>query len=329
MSPYEIFLALDHQTLKDWVGVCKEDLHLDFKILSGGDNFNRDDRKNLAKAISGFANSDGGVLVWGVDARPDGSGADVVLELSPITNCSVAFSHLQAYTGKAVSPLVTGVENRMIELQDGSGFLATFVPRSDTAPHMACLGEARYFKRSGDSFYRMEHFDLEDMFGRRAHPKLEFLLSPFANLPSRASLSEGGQRSVVVNFVLALANAGRGIARFPYLQIKAVEPFFISPHGLDGNGNHGLPLRPKLASSREEFVFAGGINDVIHPNTLMNVALIKIRFNEEDEVPDLYLDYSFSAEGQKLSSSRTTIDRETIYSIGQSAMEERFPRATK
>lgn len=29
---------------------------------------------------------------------------------------------------------------------------------------MAKLEEDRYYKRSGDSFYRMEHFDLEDMF---------------------------------------------------------------------------------------------------------------------------------------------------------------------
>ena len=329
MTPYETFLNLDYQTLKDWIGVCKEDIHLDCKILSGGDSFNRDDRKNLAKAISGFANSDGGLLVWGVDARSDGSGADVVSGLTPITNCSVAYSDLQSLTGKAVSPLVDNVKHRMIEIGEGSGFIVTYVPRSDTAPHMACLGEKRYFKRSGDSFYCLEHFDLEDMFGRRAHPQLELSLTPFADMLGRASISSGGQRSVVVNFVVALANSGRGIARFPYLQIQAADPFFISPHGLDGNGNNGLPQRPKLASSREEFVFAGGMNDVIHPDTIMNVALVKIRFNEGDEVPDLCLDYSFSAEGQKLFSSRTTIARETICSIGLSAMEEGLPRTTK
>ena len=33
---------------------------------------------------------------------------------------------------------------------------------------MAKLGEDRYYKRSGDSFRKMEHFDLEDMFGPAA-----------------------------------------------------------------------------------------------------------------------------------------------------------------
>jgi hypothetical protein len=38
---------------------------------------------------------------------------------------------------------------------------------------MAKFGQDRYYKRSGDTFRRMEHFDLEDMFGRRPRPKLE------------------------------------------------------------------------------------------------------------------------------------------------------------
>ncbi|MBK9618694.1 MAG: ATP-binding protein [Candidatus Obscuribacter sp.] len=43
----------------------------------------QDDRTHLAKSIGGFANSDGGVLVWGVDARVQ-NGIDGVCELYPI-----------------------------------------------------------------------------------------------------------------------------------------------------------------------------------------------------------------------------------------------------
>lgn len=46
-----------------------EELFLDFKqAVSVGKNFttlHRDDRKNLSKAISGFGNSEGGVIIWG------------------------------------------------------------------------------------------------------------------------------------------------------------------------------------------------------------------------------------------------------------------------
>jgi hypothetical protein len=45
-----------------------EDLHLDFKQLQRPFE-HRDDKRNLAKALSGFANSDGGIIIWGIDAR--------------------------------------------------------------------------------------------------------------------------------------------------------------------------------------------------------------------------------------------------------------------
>src|SRR6266545_1698949 len=51
-----------------------EGLFLDFK--RSGDNgvgasLHADDWKNLAKAISGFGNSEGGVVLWGVDCKAD------------------------------------------------------------------------------------------------------------------------------------------------------------------------------------------------------------------------------------------------------------------
>lgn len=45
-----------------------ENLFLDFKRSAtngAGSKLHRDDRKNLAKAISGFGNSEGGIIVWG------------------------------------------------------------------------------------------------------------------------------------------------------------------------------------------------------------------------------------------------------------------------
>ena len=58
-----------------------EELFLDFKQdVSDGKNFttlHRDDRKNLAKAISGFGNSEGGVVLWGVECSRDLEAGDV------------------------------------------------------------------------------------------------------------------------------------------------------------------------------------------------------------------------------------------------------------
>ena len=67
--------AAEIQAMIDAVVV--EELFLDYKRSSTplpGARLSDDDRKNLAKAIAGFGNSEGGVIVWGVDCRqtPDG-----------------------------------------------------------------------------------------------------------------------------------------------------------------------------------------------------------------------------------------------------------------
>ena len=46
-----------------------EELFLDFKRSANdgnGERLNPNDRKNLAKAISGFGNPEGGIVVWGI-----------------------------------------------------------------------------------------------------------------------------------------------------------------------------------------------------------------------------------------------------------------------
>jgi len=49
-----------------------EELFLDYKQSSTvlpATKMSDEDRKNLAKSVGGFANSEGGVIVWGVDCR--------------------------------------------------------------------------------------------------------------------------------------------------------------------------------------------------------------------------------------------------------------------
>ena len=46
----------------------EENIELDFKTVNSADLSDADDRKNLAKVISAFANSSGGLIVWGIDA---------------------------------------------------------------------------------------------------------------------------------------------------------------------------------------------------------------------------------------------------------------------
>ncbi len=173
MSLADQFDALTLEHLLNYVAAGQEEnLTLDFKLINRPDLSQADDKKNLAKALSGFANSSGGLIVWGIDARKNDQGIDCAREAREIQPLSLLVARLNELTSRAVNPAVDGIIHKPLLSAADSGFVITLVPESESGPHMAKLGEDRYYKRSGDTFYKMEHFDLEDMFGRRKKPKL-------------------------------------------------------------------------------------------------------------------------------------------------------------
>lgn len=95
-----------------------------------------------------------------------------------LTKPKLVLSRLTELTSQACSPHPIGVDHRVINSRTGHAYVATYVPESDGGPYMARLGEDRYFVRSGGSFLRMEHFQVADMFGRRARPVLKVDLVP-------------------------------------------------------------------------------------------------------------------------------------------------------
>jgi predicted HTH transcriptional regulator len=166
MDLHERFETLDVRTIEGFIAEQREeDLHLDFKTSNPGLG-TRGDRRNLAIAVSGFANSEGGLLVWGVDARPNSEGVDGASGANEIVSLGLFLSKLNQYSGDAASPIVNGIQHKKIVVSGDRGYAVTFVPESDSGPHMAKLGEDRYYKRSGSQFLRMEHFEVADMFGR-------------------------------------------------------------------------------------------------------------------------------------------------------------------
>lgn len=175
MTLLDMFDQLDWQKVTLFVAQKQEEhLHLDFKLVANSELTNKEDKRNLAKALSGFANSSGGIIVWGVDARKNADGVDCATAIAELTNPALMVSRLNSLTGDATSPLIGGIRHKaIINPETEHGVVATLVPENDAGPFMAKLGEQRYYKRSGDSFYQMEHFDLEDMFGRRRNRNSE------------------------------------------------------------------------------------------------------------------------------------------------------------
>lgn len=116
-----------------------EELFLDFKRSSdngAGGCLSDGDRNNLAKAISGFANSEGGVTVWGVDCRSNQNLGDVAAAKVGVQNPRRFKSWLESAVSGLTLPPHPGVRHLAIDsTADQPGFVATHIPKSHMAPH--------------------------------------------------------------------------------------------------------------------------------------------------------------------------------------------------
>lgn len=275
----------------------EESFNLDFKRINPTGELSDDDKGNLRKAISGFANSAGGIILWGVDtkkAEPKKKGEPEdrsrFQSLVPIANGDRVAIRFHELTATATQPAVSGVVHREIKV-DGGFIIKTFVPASDGGPHRTNETNGQYYRRDADAFRAMQHHEIADMFGRRARPQLEFYTSRLTR--PRRDIGRPYQALVVVG----IRNIGRGLARFPKLVVHAARGC-AAPDELGLNENYHINLqRITQRQGLETYTFVGGDGDVIHSGDTLEITKFKLyRYMESETIPCL-IHYAMFAEG--------------------------------
>ncbi|RJR31500.1 MAG: ATP-binding protein [Desulfobacteraceae bacterium] len=200
-----------------------ESLFLDFKLSSdngSGTSLHQNDRNHLARAISGFGNSEGGVLIWGVDCRKGKDQADVAQCKSYIVDPRRFCSWLENAVSGLTMPPHTQVENKPIFLRDDTskGFAVTYVPKSDYAPHQVIAsgkGQYHYYIRAGSTFSPTPHSVLAGMFGRRPQPSVFHLFAlGYPQIIGTEPLS------IKLELGLQVTNSGPGVASDLFMTAK-------------------------------------------------------------------------------------------------------------
>jgi predicted HTH transcriptional regulator len=141
----------------------EETLHLEFKTLSSNNGLNRDDRKMIAKAICGFCNAEGGLLIVGVETKRV-DGIDIATKLRPVRELSRLQNLIKAAVPEMLSPQHNGitVESVACAATPDQGYVLVSVPHSDNRPHMS-LSEQRYFRRGSDGTRVLEHGEVREL----------------------------------------------------------------------------------------------------------------------------------------------------------------------
>ena len=207
-----------------------EELFLDFKradsLGKNGSSLHKDDRRNLAKCISGFGNSEGGVVVWGVECSRNIEIGDVAKAKVKVQNVHRFLSWLENAISGCTIPSHNRVRNHIVSVdENGDGFVATYIPKSELAPLMTTIGNTFYI-RSGSNNVPAPYSVLAGMFGRRPQAeidlvitdkKLEILDNSEADILYPSSIDCPPDKYMKISFVIRGHNQSSVIARELYL----------------------------------------------------------------------------------------------------------------
>ncbi|HXJ96120.1 MAG TPA: ATP-binding protein [Terriglobia bacterium] len=233
----------------------QEDIFLDFKESRTKTGALLDDDKlHYRKAASGFAHQEGGVLVWGIEARKGANDINEAIALKPIPNLKRFLTELNDYVKYSTEPVVDGIRSRVVFENDDEpsnrGFAVTLFPKS-SSEHKALGGTTSdFYKRYGDSFVPLSTADIRSLFFRTFSPDLEL----------RAKGDPNGWLEY------SLFNRGRGIAKFASANIG----LSITGSGgiwFDGEGKTSFKNGSFMYIRQDPYSiqFNASANVVVHP----------------------------------------------------------------
>lgn len=143
--------------LKSLIGAVPPTFENDWLDFKGAEVITDDEMKRLwSKAMSGFANTGGGVIVWGIDARRDpATEIDCAGDESLVSKPAAFESRLRQLHPQSCDLPVVNVDfwHGVVDAATDAGVVVCFVPESNFKPHRAEAAGKQYYIRAGDSFH--------------------------------------------------------------------------------------------------------------------------------------------------------------------------------
>ncbi len=150
-----------------------EGLYLECKA-PGSPNLGKDLKATLAKAISGFSNTAGGVIIWGVSTTPKSHGGlDVLAQIEPIGKCSSFLTQIVSALPRLTNPPALDVDNKTIKEKpkDTKGVVVSHIPKMVGDP-VQSIEDNFFYYRSGDGFSIAPYEMIKRLFSATDSPDL-------------------------------------------------------------------------------------------------------------------------------------------------------------
>jgi hypothetical protein len=201
--------AWTKQKLDQMIGdKVEESLSLDYKRAAALAKRN-DKMSEITKDTSAFANSSGGVLIYGIAEPQEKTKRHFPERLDPVLRTEISKEWLEQVI-QGIQPRIDGVVIHPVTIDEEKQEVCYVVevPQSHTA-HQA--RDHVYYKRHNFNVLPMEDYEVRDVMNRRTHPRIRAAI--FINRKASRTRPEG-------YILVKLENIGRVLARHVMVELE-------------------------------------------------------------------------------------------------------------
>ena len=145
----------------------QESTHLDYKASPAIDNKKRGE---IAKDISAFANSDGGIIIYGIQENEH---LPVKID-EGVDHSKYTREWLEQVINSNISPIIDGIEIVQIPLSSERSSFVIKIPKSFRTPHQEQISK-KYYRRYNFLSQPMEDYEINEIRNR------SFTITPLVN----------------------------------------------------------------------------------------------------------------------------------------------------
>jgi hypothetical protein len=281
---------------------------LDFKAKPDPDPKDKNLKEIWYEALSGFGNSGGGVLIWGIDARKEpATGIDAASDVKPIKNPFEFKSRLIELQRAATDPPLGDVRIEAWETSPGAGegFVVCLVPSGPFKPYRAEIaGKKQFFMRAVDTFYVPSVAVLRALF----YPQSVAVFEVHARLqvcqdPDR--IAAHPEERILTRCEIEVKNIGTATANSPHIVVHIDPQPERDPVSLGPAWVGGRPSPEKWAGDRIH---------PVHPDS--KIPLFTLRWLTPVAMrssPRIRLGFEFYAENQPRQAAEVVFEAERFF----------------
>lgn len=151
----------------------EESIHLDYKSAEALSK-SQGKKTEIAKDVSSFANSDGGIIIYGISEYNETINSHLPEKIDPIKRTEFSKEWLEQVINSNISPKINDVTIKSINVENsGDEVVYVVIIGKSTTAHQS--NDYRYYKRHNFMSTAMYDYEVRDIMNRNKFPKIELI----------------------------------------------------------------------------------------------------------------------------------------------------------